>query len=122
MNMPKLTIEGVGEFEVPEGKRLVKAIEDSGVDILHRCGGYAKCTTCRVEFLAGEPSMRTAAERDKLKERGEPGVRLSCQCKVDENMHVRVIHTLQSTNLDDPGATPEDTITPDPKWVPLQED
>ena len=65
--------------------------------------------------------MRTVAERDKLKERGESGVRLSCQCLVEEDMHVRVIHTLQSTNLDDPGATPEDNITPEPEWVPLEE-
>ncbi len=120
--MPKLAIEGIGEFEVPEGKRLVGAIEDSGVDILHRCGGYAKCTTCRVEFLEGEPQMRTAAERDKLKERGESGIRLSCQCLIEQDMHVRVIHTLQNTNLDNPGATPEDTITPEPECVPLQEE
>lgn len=120
--MPKLTIEGVGSFDVPGGKRLVRAIEDSGVDILHRCGGFARCTTCRVEFLEGEPAMRTAAERDKLKERGESGVRLSCQCLVEHDMRLRVIHTLQSTNLEDPGATPEDAITPDPEWVPLQED
>ena len=120
--MPKLTVEGVGEFEVPEGKRLVRAIEDSGVDILHRCGGFAKCTTCRVEFLGGEPQLRTAAERDKLKERGEVGVRLSCQCLVDQDMHVRVIHTLQTIDLDDPGPTPEDNITPEPEYVSLQED
>jgi len=120
--MPKLTIEGVGEFDVPEGKRLVNAIEDSGVEILHRCGGFAQCTTCRVEFLEGEPQMRTAAERDKLKQRGESGIRLSCQCLVEQDMQVRVIHTLQSTNLDDPGSTPEDHIMPEPEWVPLQKD
>ena len=55
--MPKLEVEGRGTFDVPEGKRLVLAIEkNAGVDILHRCGSYARCTTCRVEFLAGEPS------------------------------------------------------------------
>ena len=26
--MPKLNVEGVGEFEVPEGKRMVLALED----------------------------------------------------------------------------------------------
>jgi ferredoxin len=120
--MPKLAIQGVGEFDVPEGKRLVRAIEDSGVNILHRCGGYAKCTTCWVEFLDGEPKMRTVAERDKLKERGESGVHLSYQCLVEQDMHVRVIHTLQSTNLEDPGATPEDQITPEPEWIPLEKE
>ncbi|NIS83141.1 MAG: 2Fe-2S iron-sulfur cluster binding domain-containing protein [Anaerolineales bacterium] len=117
--MPKLTVEGFGVFDVPEGKRLVKAIEDNGIDILHRCGGFARCTTCRVEFLAGEPQQRTVAERDKLKEKGESGIRLSCQCLVEGDMSVRVINTLQSTGLDSPGDEPEDHITPEPEWVPL---
>ena len=50
--MPKLTVEGYGTFDVPSDKRLVKAIEqDAHVDILHACGGNARCTTCRVEFI-----------------------------------------------------------------------
>ncbi|HKZ26787.1 MAG TPA: hypothetical protein VJ086_02710 [Rubrobacteraceae bacterium] len=44
--MPRLEVEGVGAFDVEEGKRLVLAIEeDASVDILHRCGAYARCTT-----------------------------------------------------------------------------
>jgi hypothetical protein len=36
-DVPK--VEGVGSFDVPEGKRLVLAIEeDAGVDILHDVG------------------------------------------------------------------------------------
>ena len=51
--MPKLEVEGVGTFEVPENKRLVLAIEeDAGVDILHRCGSYARCTTLRSHTAA----------------------------------------------------------------------
>ena len=55
--MPKLTVEGYGTVEVADGKRLVLAIEqDAKVDILHACGGNARCTTCRVEFIDGEPA------------------------------------------------------------------
>ena len=55
--MPQLTVEGVGAFIVPDGKRLVLAlVEDAGIDQLHACGGRARCTTCRVEFVAGEPA------------------------------------------------------------------
>ena len=44
--MPKLTVEGFNAVEVEDGKRLVLAIEqDAGVDILHACGGNARCTT-----------------------------------------------------------------------------
>ena len=55
--MPQLTVEGFRTVEVEAGKRLVLAIEqDAGVDILHACGGNARCTTCRVEFVEASPS------------------------------------------------------------------
>ena len=34
--MPNLIIEGVGEFEVEKGVRLVNALEDLGGEPLHR--------------------------------------------------------------------------------------
>src|SRR6266536_2763028 len=78
--MPKLTVDGVGSFDVPQDKRLVLALEDeAGVDQLHACGGNARCTTCRVEFVAGEPDQMTAAEKQVLAARSLSGVRLSCQ-------------------------------------------
>ena len=73
--MPRLTVEGFEPVDVADGKRLVLAIEqDAKVDVLHACGGNARCTTCRVEFIAGEPSARTAAEREVLSARGLTGV------------------------------------------------
>ena len=75
-----MTVEGVGEYQVPEGTRLVLALEQEvGIDQLHACGGKARCTTCRVEFVDGEPSRMTVAERDVLTARGLSGIRLSCQ-------------------------------------------
>jgi ferredoxin len=53
-------------FEAPDGKRLVLAIEDAGVPILHRCGGKARCTTCRVTFNEGEPVDYHWREHEKL--------------------------------------------------------
>ena len=65
--MPMLTVEGEGSYAVPEGKRLVLALEDEAhVDQLHACGGNARCTTCRVEFVAGEPARMTLAEKSVL--------------------------------------------------------
>ena len=65
--MPKLHVEGHGDFEVEQGKRLVLALrEEAGVDQLHACGGNARCTTCRVEFIDGEPAKMTKAEKDLL--------------------------------------------------------
>jgi ferredoxin len=117
--MPKLEIEGAGTFDIPENKRLVLAIEeDAGVDILHRCGSYAKCTTCRIEYLEGEPERMTKAELEVLESRDLLGqVRLSCQALCDHDMKVRVLMTVSSTGLDGPGPKPKPEITPEPEWV-----
>ena len=85
--MPTMTIEGLDAFEVETGKKLVLAIEDSGYDILHRCGGIARCTTCKVHFVSGEPSEMNPEERATLEEDGLLGqYRLSCQVHVTGNM------------------------------------
>ena len=116
--MPTLTVDGYGTFDVPAEKRLVLAIEqDAKVDILHACGGNARCTTCRVEFIEGEPARYTAAEKEKLAERGLTGVRLSCQILCDHDLAVRAISRLEGSGRPDPGPTPEPTITPPPQWV-----
>ncbi|CAN5779436.1 MAG: (2Fe-2S)-binding protein [Rubrobacteraceae bacterium] len=117
--MPRIEIEDTGTFDVEEGKRLVLAIEeDAGVDILHRCGSYARCTTCRIEYLEGEPEKMTKAEHDVLEKRNLLGqVRLSCQALCDHDIKVRVLLTVTSTGLDGPGPHPEPHITPDPEWV-----
>jgi len=116
--MPKLTVEGVGEFEVPGGKRLVLALEDEAkVDQLHACGGYARCTTCRVEFVAGEPEKMTEAEKNVLAARGMTGVRLSCQIGCDHDMTVRCISRLAGSGRVDAGRRPEDALTPPPVWT-----
>ena len=116
--MPKLTGEGFTTVDVEPGKRLVLAIEqDAGVDILHACGGNARCTTCRIEFIEGEPQRMTKAEKAKLEERGLTGIRLSCQVVCDHDMKVRAISRLAGSGRPDPGRTPEPAIQPPPEWI-----
>ena len=116
--MPKLTVEGFPTVEVESGKRLVLAIEESGVDVLHACGGNARCTTCRVEFISGEPERMTAAEQSVLASRNLTGVRLSCQIPCDRDMTVRAISRLAGSGRPDPGPPPAREITPPPEWIP----
>lgn len=88
----KLTVEGFGEYEVEAGKKLVKALEDSGVDVSHRCGGNARCTTCRVRFRSGEPADLSFDEEFRLTDDEVKGqFRLSCQIRVDRDMHIEVL-------------------------------
>src|SRR5205085_98229 len=104
---------------VPEGKRLVLALEDDArIDQLHACGGNARCTTCRVQFLAGEPEQMTVAEKNVLAARGLTGVRLSCQIVCDHDMAVRAISRLEGSGRKDVGPRPANDIHPQPvQWT-----
>ncbi len=117
--MPKLTVEGVGQFDVPENKRLVLALtEEAGIDQLHACGGNARCTTCRVEFVEGEPEKMTVAEKNVLAARELTGVRLSCQILCDRDMTVRAISRLEGSGRKDAGSQPAPEIQPQPvEWT-----
>ena len=118
--MPKLSVQGIGEFDVPAGKRLVKAlVEDAGTDQLHACGGNSKCTTCRVKFIDGEPDKITEAEKETLRVREvtDAGVRLSCQIACDSDMTVEVISRLEGSGRADQGGACADDIQPPPEWT-----
>jgi ferredoxin len=119
--MPKLSVEGVGSFDIPDGKRLVLALTDeASIDQLHACGGNARCTTCRVEFAEGEPSQMTEAEKGILSAKGltgTPGLRLSCQILCDHDMKVNAISRLAGTGRPDAGRRPSDDIAPPPIWT-----
>jgi ferredoxin len=119
--MPILKVEGVGDFEVLNGKRLVLALEeDARVDQLHACGGNARCTTCRVEFVTGEPGSMTEAEKAVLAARGllgNPSLRLSCQILCQNDMTVRAISRFAGSGRANAGNRPADQITPPPVWT-----
>lgn len=119
--MPKLAVDGK-TTEVDEGKRLVLAIEESGINIGHRCGGNARCTTCRVKFLKGEPEQMTRAEYQKLTERDLFGkFRLSCQIVCDHDMEVMPQMTLESEGWSDTGPAPEPNVMPEAEWFPIEQ-
>ena len=95
--MPRIEAEtatGSQIFEAPAGKKLVLAIEDAGIDILHRCGGNARCTTCRVEVLEGNPEEMRELERNRLRQEAKKGVR---------RRELLLVHRLE-VGEDDPGA------------------
>ena len=91
--MPTVTVEGEKSFEVENGKKLVLAIEDEGIDIMHKCGGNARCTTCRVEVMSGDPGPMGPLEQERLARDPSfgPEVRLSCQIRVESDLSVNVL-------------------------------
>ncbi len=93
--MHKITAEtaaGTIAFEAEKGKKLVLCLEDNGIDILHRCGGNARCTTCRVEIISGDPGEIGEAEAAILATKTDLNdhTRLSCQIRLNDNLHVKV--------------------------------
>ncbi len=92
--MPTVTVEGEKSFEAEAGKKLVLAIEDAGIDILHRCGGNARCTTCRVQVVSGDPGPMSELERDRLAREASlgPDIRLSCQIRVESDLTINVVN------------------------------
>jgi ferredoxin len=99
--MPTVTVEGEKSFEVETGKKLVLAIEDGGIDIMHKCGGNARCTTCRVQILGGEVPTMEPLEQERLARETnlEPNTRLSCQIRVDSDMWVVVVNRSSQTGV-----------------------
>jgi ferredoxin len=116
--MPTINVEGK-TFDVEKGKRLVLALEENGIRVGHRCGGNAKCTTCRVEFQEGEPDKMTAAEYAKLKERGLFGqYRLSCQITCEQDMTLTPVMTADNQPAwnGDTGPQPDPQVKPEAVW------
>lgn len=103
--MHKITAEtanGTLAFEAEKGRKLVLCLEDNGIDILHRCGGNARCTTCRVEVLAGDPGEIGEPERDILATKTDLNdhTRLSCQVRLMDDLHVKVINQASVKGMD----------------------
>jgi len=128
--MPKITVvdfmgEVQKEITVESGTKLLKALIDNETDIVHTCGGNAKCTTCRVTIRKGVPTKETQAQQERFEKRikagasqfDHPAVFLSCQVLVENDMTVSVSETFNRTIHDSHGKEPVDEITPDPVWL-----
>lgn len=107
------TAAGPVTIEAEQGKKLVLCIEDGGVDILHRCGGNARCTTCRVEIVRGDPGPIGDAEKAIMATKDDmtDHMRLSCQVRVIDDLQVRVINQASVKGID-AGPRPADEDTP----------
>ena len=71
-------------------KTVLELALEQGIPLLHACKGNARCSTCRVLILKGNPPPRTPKEQVLAEKLGLPdNVRLSCQVKATEDMTVR---------------------------------
>ncbi|MHA1930847.1 MAG: 2Fe-2S iron-sulfur cluster-binding protein [Candidatus Thorarchaeota archaeon] len=113
------------EITVETGTKLLKALIENETEIVHTCGGKAKCTTCRVTIHKGVPTRETQAQKDRFAtlikfgntQFDHPAVFLSCQVVVENDMTVSVSETFNSVIHDSLGKDTVDEVTPDPVWL-----
>lgn len=111
--MPTITAEtatGTVSIEAHSGRKLVLELEDNGVDILHRCGGNARCTTCGVEVVSGDAGEKNEAENAVLTAKGitDPNFRLSCQIRCENDLNVKVLKQASTAGMDAGGRPTEE--------------
>lgn len=110
--MPNITAQtatGEVSFEAKAGRKLVLELEDNGVDILHRCGGNARCTTCAIEPLSGDFGAIGEAEEAVLAAKGLAGsnIRLSCQIRCEGDLSFKVLKQASTAGIE-AGTRPEE--------------
>lgn len=94
--MFKITFHGkaTAEVEMEQESTLLSAANKGGTGLNHRCGGHARCGTCKLTVVEGAEQLSApgAAEARILKIlKAEPNQRLACQawargevcCKVE---------------------------------------
>lgn len=84
-------------IEVEPGTNLREAAIRNKIGIyqhifkLLNCRGRGLCSSCRVEIVSGTVAPRNDVEENNLKKAiaKNPGLRLACQIKVEDNLVVR---------------------------------
>src|ERR1700726_3640674 len=91
--MPRVTYFHETTLEdVPRGQTLLHVSIRHRIPHLHQCGGYGRCTTCRVQILDGlsNVSPRGEVEQKVASRRGwDKFTRLACQTRVEGDVVVR---------------------------------
>lgn len=116
----KLVINEDKEYIVKGGSTLLSALIDEKVFIPSACGGKGTCGYCKVKVLEGGgqvlPTELPWLSKEELKE----NIRLSCQCKIKEDIKIYIPEEL--FNVKEYEATVEllEDMTPEIKKVRLR--
>lgn len=85
-----ILINDAKDLVVRGGSPLLFSLMENGIFIPSACGGRGTCAYCKVKVLEGGgpvlPTETPYLEQDELDE----GVRLSCQCKVREDLKIQL--------------------------------
>lgn len=92
----KITIENLAQKEVvvlDSSQSLLKIFLNEYIDWMHACGGKGRCTTCKMEVVAGMEQLSPPTQPElKYREQGrlKENERLACQTCAIGNCRVLV--------------------------------
>jgi adenylate cyclase len=87
----RITYPGGRAVTVPVGFSVLEASRWAGIPHASVCGGRGRCSTCRVDVVAGGETLPAASpEETRLLKRigAPPGVRLACQIRPENDVSV----------------------------------
>ncbi len=85
-----LTINEDKNFTVKGGSSLLDTLRNEKIFIPSACGGKGTCGYCKVVVLEGGGPVLATEKPLLTKEELEADTRLSCQCKVKQNIRIRI--------------------------------
>ncbi len=94
--MAKIIFQSSGSkeniVEIKQGQTILRAARQGRVNLQHKCGGKASCTTCKV-IIADQTGISPVSTKE-IRKLGEEniakGLRLSCQTQVLHEVVVKI--------------------------------
>ena len=115
----KLLVNEEKEYIVDGGDTLLAALVDQEVYIPSACGGKGSCGYCKVVVTEGGGQILPTELGYVNPEEQEEGVRLSCQCKVKEDMKIEIPEELFNVKQYDYDIEFINSVTPKIKHLRL---
>ncbi len=86
----KIYLNGETVVEAPGGSTLLNALLSQKIPIPSPCGGKATCKQCKVRVTDGGGQILETDKATFSKKELAAGWRLSCQCKLRGDLHIKV--------------------------------
>jgi len=116
----KLIINDEKEYTVDGGDTLLSTLVSEEIFIPSACGGKGSCGYCKVHVKEGGGQFLPTESGYVTPEEEAEGVRLSCQLKVKEDIHIEIPEELFNVKQYDYQVTKLDLVTPKIKHLRLE--
>ena len=90
---PSVKFEDKEPIAVEKGTSILQVALDNNIELENFCEGSCSCSTCRVEIIKGGKNLSKMQEDEAAilgEKRVAKGDRLSCQAKINGEVHVRI--------------------------------